>query len=84
MQVADLHWEQLDQLHEVHLFASQVLDKPTADIDRSLEALQTRCVSHPQMIVPVTELRELVNLLRRSGDCFVDGSGGTSSVFFWS
>ena len=33
------------------------------------------------MIVPVTELRELVNLLRRSGDCFVDGSGGTSSVF---
>ena len=70
--MADLHWEQLDQIQEIHHFASQVADKATVEIDRSLEALQTRCVSHPQMVVPVTELRELVTLLRRRGYEMID------------
>lgn len=66
-QVSNLYWNQLDQITEVHQFAS-VLDKPTGEIDRNLEALQTRCISQPQLVAPVTELRELVNLLRRRGD----------------
>ena len=66
-QVSNLYWNQLDQIQEVHQFAS-VLDKPTGEIDRNLEALQTRCISQPQLVAPVTELRELVNLLRRRGD----------------
>lgn len=77
--MAALNWKDLDQIHEIHLFASQVLDKPIGEIDHSLEALQTRCVSHPQMVVPVTELRELVNLLRRTAELIEWGNRGINS-----
>ncbi|CAE8693064.1 unnamed protein product [Polarella glacialis] len=60
-----LLWEQVDQIRELQPLSAYLEKKSRAEVDQKLEALQTRCVAQPQLVLVVKELRQFVDLFRK-------------------